>query len=508
MGSVNVLWDKLVTSLEELSYYTSVHRRVMWDEPKHVKSNYAKNYSTELLSYMDGKKLEIYQSNEGLIRELHSMNHLLDPIKQQSIGLLILDLDKVNLLSTAFFKAYSKAAHTCKIKHREAKAAGNYSIVLPYFKELHKLTLEMAAAYRSLKPELKTPYDVLSDDFEPGTSAELLRTIFQPVIEPVSNLVKAFSNHPNQPKEERFKVATDDQMVFCHMMAKLLGFNDDAGLFLENTSKTASNNCSPISRDDVRFTTRCNNNDVTEGLFTTFHETGHALYFQGVDEELSLLFGEGGISHGLHESQSRFYEVIIGKHLSTWKGVYEDWQRITDSYDDVSIEEFWRSLHIIKPSYKRTGADEASYMLHIALRSELGIDMINGNLALEDLPEAYNQKMRDYLGITVQNDTEGCLQDGQWYAGSFTYFPSYGLGTILAAQLWNAMLKDMPYIEDQLEAKNFSEVLGWLRRKIHTDGVSKTIFEAAKDATGEELNANHFIEYVQNRYAIVYHGKY
>jgi carboxypeptidase Taq len=260
-----------------------------------------------------------------------------------------------------------------------------------------------------------------------------------------------------------------------------------------------------FSLDDVRITTRFDPQHPASAMFGTMHEAGHAMYEQGIDLALRRSPLASGASLGLHESQSRMWENLVGRSLPFWKYFYPRLKEIFPTQlGDVDLMTFYRGINKVQPSLIRVEADEATYNLHIMLRLELEIALMEGSLAVQDLPEAWNARMQEYLGLTPPNDARGVLQDIHWSSGLIGYFPTYALGNLISVQLWESIQADIPDLDEQIEHGDFSALLGWLREKIHRYGAKFEPQEVVQRATGSKIDPKPYIHYLQRKFGEIY----
>ena len=260
-----------------------------------------------------------------------------------------------------------------------------------------------------------------------------------------------------------------------------------------------------IGLNDVRITTRINPNYLNTALFGTMHEAGHALYEMGIDPAFARSPLGEGTSLGVHESQSRMWENLVGRSKPFWEHFYPQLQQtFPDQLKEVSFDRFYRGVNCVQPSFIRVEADEATYNLHIMLRLEIEIAMIEGSLEVKDLPEAWNLRMQDYLGVTPTSDADGVLQDVHWSSGLIGYFSTYALGNLISAQLWECIQRDLPGLDDQIRSGDFSHLLGWLREKIHRHGAKFEPQELVERVTGSRIDPAPYIHYLQTKYAEIY----
>lgn len=260
-----------------------------------------------------------------------------------------------------------------------------------------------------------------------------------------------------------------------------------------------------LNPGDVRVTTKYDEMDFRTAVFGTIHEGGHALYEQNIDEKFIGTPLCTGTSMGIHESQSLFWENFVGRHFSFWEKYYDLLKKNANGqFDDIDLHTFYRGINVAGPSLIRIEADEMTYSLHIIARYELEKALINGELEVADLPEAWNDKMEELLGVRPSHDGEGVLQDVHWPSGAFGYFPSYALGYVYAAQLKKVMEKELPDFDELLQQGDLAPIKEWLTKNIHQYGKSKEPLEILKDTTGEGVNPRYLIEYLESKYRNVY----
>jgi carboxypeptidase Taq len=256
--------------------------------------------------------------------------------------------------------------------------------------------------------------------------------------------------------------------------------------------------------DDVRITTRVYPDFLNPMLFGTMHETGHAMYEQGVSPSLKGTSIARGASLAVHESQSRMWENLVGRSLPFWKFFYPRLQEVFPQLTSVSLDQFYKGINKVSPSLIRVEADEATYNLHIMLRLELEIAMIEGKVAIKDLPDLWNSKFKEYLGLTPPNDAEGVLQDVHWSYGNMGYFSTYALGNLVSAQLWEKINLDLPDLDDQISNGKFDSLLGWLRTNIHQHGRKFEPQELIQKITGSKIDPAPYVRYLNKKFGEIY----
>ena len=260
-----------------------------------------------------------------------------------------------------------------------------------------------------------------------------------------------------------------------------------------------------ISFRDTRITTRILENFLPTCIFGTIHECGHALYEMGFKDNLNDTYLADGSSLGIHESQSRLWENIVGRSKEFWSYWYPILKKyFPENLKDYSKEEFYRSINVVKPSFIRVEADEITYGLHIILRYEIEKELINNNFNISETPQLWNEKMKELLGIVPSNDAEGVLQDVHWAGGGFGYFPTYTLGNLYASQIYNYALKEHPNLPEEFKIGNYTNLLTYLRENLHQYGRIYKPLDLLKKITGEHLNPDYFIDYLEKKFYPIY----
>lgn len=408
------------------------------------------------------------------------------------------DFDKSVKLPTSLVAELSRQEALGHEVWVEARKASDWSKFAPKLETLLGLSRQVAE-YLGYEDQ---PYDALLDQYEPGMRTRDVERVFNELRPGLVELVQALGRAP-QIDDSVLKRDYDEtgQLEFGEKVIRRLGFDFERG----RQDRAVHPFCTSFGRDDVRITTRFDRNWLPMALMGTIHETGHALYEQGFDpkDEASPL-GDAA-SLGFHESQSRLWENIVGRSLPFWKVFYGDLQKqFPGVLDDVSLDTFYRAINRVEPSMIRVEADEVTYNLHIMLRFELEKALIDGRLAVVDVPAAWNEKMRDYLGVTPRDDAEGCLQDVHWSGAMFGYFPTYALGTLLSAQLFEKALSDNPAIISDLASGEYGSLLGWLREKVHRPGRRYLPADLVTRICGEPAQSRSYLKYLNEKFRSVY----
>ena len=339
----------------------------------------------------------------------------------------------------------------------EARSKSDFSIFQPHLEKV----VELVHKYISFFPPGDHPYDTLLDDFEPGMKTADVKAIFDGLRPKQVKLIKAIAAGKQVKDAFLFKKYNEKKLIdFGVDVVTRFGYDWTRG----RQDKAPHPFQTTFSVDDVRITTRYEDDNPLATLFSTMHEAGHAMYEQGSNPAYERTPLAGGTSLSIHESQSRMWENLVGRSLPFWEHFYPSLKkRFPSQLDGVSLKTFYKAINKVEPSLIRVNADEATYNLHIMLRLELEIGMVEGTIAVKDLPEIWNTKMQEYLGITPPDDAKGVLQDIHWSYGAIGYFSTYALGNLVSVQLWEKINKDIRNLDDQIRKGDFSELLGWLR---------------------------------------------
>ena len=379
----------------------------------------------------------------------------------------------------------------------EARSRSDFSLFRPHLDRI----LDLCRRYVSFFPPADHPYDVLLDNYEPGMKTAEVRAIFDALKPRQVGLIKALARRPQA--DDSFLHADYDgktQWDFGVEVITRIGFDWERG----RQDRSVHPFTGGPGRGDVRITTRVDPRFLNPALFGTIHEMGHALYSQGAAPSLTRTPLDDGASMAVHESQSRMWENFVGRSLPFWECFYPRLQELFPAaLGKVSLEAFYGGINRVQPSLIRVEADEATYNLHIMLRMDLEIAMLEGRLSAADLPAAWNAKMEEYLGLVPPDDAQGVLQDVHWSGGMMGYFPTYALGNLMAAQLWERIGRDIPGLSDGIRRGDFSALLGWLRENIHRHGRKFMPQELMRRTTGSDLDAAPYVRYLEGKFGPV-----
>ncbi len=347
-------------------------------------------------------------------------------------------------------------------------------------------------------------YDALIDEYEPGMSSSMVSAVFDPLKVSVSELLSAVAAQPQIDDSFLYRdYPRDLQDSFGRMILRDMGFDFSRAQMAEAVHPFTTT----VGYDDIRITTRYDEPMVSSPLFSTIHEGGHALYELGASNSTTrgTVLAQG-VSMAVHESQSRLWENVIARSEEFWHHYYPRMQDLfPEQLSDVTEQAFVRGINKVEPSMIRVNADEVSYSLHIILRFELEKALISGDLTVTDLPAAWNDMMKELLGIVPATDAEGVLQDVHWSAGLFGYFPTYALGNLFGSQFYRTMELSIPDLGRQITAGNLRAASSWLNEHIYRHGSIYPSLELLSRVTGEQLDPQYFIDYLNRKYAAIYH---
>jgi carboxypeptidase Taq len=465
-------------------------------------------------TYMPSKGAEFRARQIATLSEMaHDMaaseklEHLLNDLKDQAglseterknIALNAADLEKQKKYSAAFVRTMSETVSRSFNAWIEARKENRFAL---FEKDLDAL-IRLKREETQIVGFSGHPYDALLDEFEKGCTVALLDKTFSGLQPRLKEMLDRISRQKQVDDAFLFRhYDRQKQWDFGMRLIRDLGFDFDAG----RQDLSAHPFTTSFNKYDVRITTRIRENDFNSMTWSCIHETGHALYEQGLPEtEYGLPSGEFA-SLGIHESQSRLWENQVGRSKGFWQHYYPVLRELfPDVLDTVSTEQFYAGINIVKPSLIRTEADELTYHFHIMIRYEIEKKLISAELDTRDIPVCWNEQYRKYLDVTVPGDQQGCLQDVHWSHGSFGYFPTYSLGSFYAAQFYRKAEQDIPRLGGEIAEGKTASLLDWLRQRIHAHGRTYKSEELCEKATGEPLNVQYFLDYLLDKYRKIY----
>jgi carboxypeptidase Taq len=413
--------------------------------------------------------------------------------------------DRETKLPASLVSELARATSLSQAAWVEARRSDAFAAFAPWLERIVELKRNQAACLSAGSPNSgASAYDALLDLFEPGCTEAFLSSLFAGLRRDLVELLGRVRSRPQVDGSFlRRPCPVSRQAAISEWLMDEMTYDRSRG----RLDTTAHPFTTTLGSGDVRITTRYLEDDFTSSLFSTVHETGHALYEQGIAPGPSFARTRlhDAASMAIHESQSRLWENVVARSRAFWASRYGRLAELAGSaLEGIGLDAFARAVNRVEPSLIRTEADEVTYCLHVILRFELESRLIRGDLAVRDLPEAWSAGMKELLGVAPSSDAEGCLQDVHWSAGLFGYFPSYALGNLYAAQLWSAMRASIPDLEERIAAGELGDLLVWLRKNVHEPGATYLPGELIERASGAKLAASHFTAYLSEKYSRVY----
>lgn len=389
-------------------------------------------------------------------------------------------------------------AHSVWVESREKD---DFSIFAPALEKI----VEYAKKDSEFLGNCDHPYDNLLDLYEEGMTVKKVESLFNPLSDSISSLVSRISE---AEKIDNSFLSTEapinKQKELTNRLMKLMNYSLDRGRCDEAPHPFTID----LGADDVRITTRYHLNDLKANIYGVIHEAGHALYELGVNDNIRGTLIGGGVSLGIHESQSRFWENFVGRSLPAIEYMYKDLKELfPELVGDRDAKTLYKALNCVEPSFIRIEADEVTYGLHIILRYRLEKKLIEGSIKVKDLPDLWRAESKKLLGIAPEQDKDGVLQDIHWSGGSFGYFPTYLMGNVYGAQFLDKIKTDLPEWNNTIKEGNWAPILDWLKENIHGVGSIYTPADLLKRVTGEKLSAKSFINYLENKFSNIYNLK-
>jgi len=491
-------WNKLGAYLKETQILGSIQNTLYWDQntgmPKKgaswrseqltyiAKILHRRNSSEEFSNLIEAAKIEL------LGTEKNSENREIINSKERNIKLLKKEFDRERNLDPQLVEALAKAKSKGYESWQEAKRKSDFSIFLPFFKDLIELRIEEAKQIS----DQYSPWETLAQPFEPELTLKWLNNIFRPIRDTIPFLIREI----NQTKKYDWDLSPNSQQNLCTKLLDEFGRDKD----LVSEAKSPHPFSITLGPSDFRITTRIVKGEPFSSFLATAHEWGHSIYEQGLPSQSHQWFAwplGQATSMGVHESQSLFWENRIVKSKSFSKRFFKNF--VSEGCSFNSYLELWKSINHLKAGLNRVEADELTYGLHILIRTELEVNLIEGGLEAKDIPCEWNKKYHELLGIKPSNDSEGCLQDVHWSEGAFGYFPSYLLGHLISAQISSQMEKDIGLIDDLIDEGEYLKIIFWLKKNIHQYGRSVNAMDLVRKVTKEELSSDYFLNYLTSK---------
>jgi carboxypeptidase Taq len=493
--------DQLKIILAEVSDLYSASALLEWDQQTYMPPGgvVARGNQQGTLSSLGHSKF-VSEETGSLLENLKPYGETLD---KESDDACLIEVTHRNYQKAVKVPSeyVAKWARVTTIAHgawEEARGNDDFPLFQPHLEKI----VEMRRQYAEFFTPYEHIYDPLLDDFEPGMKTAEVKQIFSDLRPRQVELIKAISEKP-QVDDSFLHLEYDGQKqwAFGEKAITKFGFDWNRG----RQDKAAHPFSTNFSVGDVRITTRVDENFLSTALFGTLHEAGHAIYEQGVSPDLERTPLCGGASLAIHESQSRMYENLLGRSYDFWIHFYPTLQdTFKTQLGNVDLDTFYKGINKVEPSLIRVEADEATYNLHVMLRLELEIEIMEGKIQVSDLPQAWNDRMDDYLGVVPSNDADGVLQDVHWSSGIIGYFPTYSLGNLVSNQLWVKINQDIPGLSDQIQKGDFSELLAWLHKNVHQHGSKFKPQDLVKRIVGEGISPDPYMDYLNDKFGAIY----
>lgn len=454
-----------------------------------------------------GKALEIlsgasyeYMSNpenKELFDYLEAHSGELDEKTRRDVQLGKRQYEQFSRIPANEYVEYQVLVNDAQAAWEKAKITNDFELFRPFLERIVETNRRFAAYY----DPTKKPYDALLSEYERGATVEILDKFFDKLRKCIVPLISKVSEC--KPIDDSFlnrNCPIEQQRKLSDYIMEVMGIDRSHCAIAETEHPFTTN----FSNKDVRITTHYYEDNFASSLYSVIHEGGHALYELNTDDDYNYTFVAGGISMGIHESQSRFYENIIGRSKEFITAIYPKLKELfPEQLEDVTEDMLYKAVNKATPSLVRTEADELTYCMHIMVRYELEKRLIDGSLQVKDLPCEWNRLYKEYLGIDVPNDTLGCLQDSHWSGGGIGYFPSYALGSAYGAQMLSVMKKDIPDMWEKVSCGDLSSVTAWLKEHIHKYASLYEPKELFERCCGE-FDPEYFTDYLTEKYTRIY----
>jgi carboxypeptidase Taq len=502
MSNADQSYQILITTLREIALLSSTASVLHWDERTQmpVKGTEHRSNQLSLISRLVHEQFTSPKVGD-LLSSIEQSGEKREPHSDIAVNVRETrrSYSRAVKLPASLVEEMAKTEILSQAAWVEARKNSDYAAFEPWLAKVLKLKLREAdcVGYQQSR------YDALLDPYEPDETVAGLNKVFEslrdPLVELVGKITTSGRPAPLEILERKFPAAAQESLG--RQAAAKVGFDFSAG----RLDISVHPFCSGLGPGDTRMTTRYDEAYFGDAFFGVLHETGHALYDQGLPAEHFGSPLSEAISLGIHESQSRLWENFVGRSRSFWQHFMPLARTaFPETLKDVTDDQWYRAINDVRPSLIRTESDEATYNLHILLRFELEQAMLNGDLSTKDIPGAWNERMRKYFGITPPNDAKGCLQDIHWGSGAIGYFPTYTLGNLYAAHFFEQARVDLGDLDGQFSNGDFTPLLGWLRKNIHSQGKRFTGRELVKRVTGNELSAEPLLRHLRKKAADVY----
>jgi carboxypeptidase Taq len=493
------VFDELRSRLERIKDLNAAASVLEWDQETYMPDGAAGARAHQIATLRTFAH-ELFTTDEvgRLLDEAEARSAGLDPLSFEASLARVArhDYEQAVRVPAELVSELAETVARAKLAWRTARETNDYAVFAPYLTRLIDLNVRRADALGYEEQR----YDALLDQFEPGLKTSTVADVFGRLRAALVPIVHALAERtPPDDRCLRGPFDRDRQWAFGLRVLRDLGYDFDRG----RQDLSAHPFTTSFSTTDVRITTRVDERFFPSAFFGTLHEGGHALYEQGIDAALDRTPLADGTSLGMHESQSRLWENLVGRSRPFWEHYYPHLQALfPEPLGAVPLDTFYRAVNRVAPTPIRVEADEVTYNLHVMLRFELEQEMLEGRVSVADLPALWDAKMEEYLGIRPETDASGVLQDIHWSLGTLGYFPTYTLGNLMSAQLFDQARRDLPDLSDQIAAGRFGELHGWLRTHIYRYGRKLRAEEILQRVTGRPLQAEPWLAYIREKYEV------
>jgi carboxypeptidase Taq len=493
--------NQLKEILGEVADLSSAMSLLGWDQQTYMPSggNDARGQHLATLGKIAHEKATAPKVGE-LLNDLKAELGGADPESDDAalVRVAARDYDKAVRVPSDFVAEQAIVTSTAFQAWNEARAKSDFEIFRPHLEKV----VGLVRRYVTFFPPADHPYDVLLDDYEPGMKTAEVKAIFGALRPHQVELIRKIAAKP-QVEDSFLHRKFNEKKVwdFSAEITRAFGYDWTRG----RMDKAPHPFETSFSVNDVRITNRFEDRNPLSTLFSAMHEAGHAMYEQGVGASYERTSLAHGASLAVHESQSRMWENLVGRSLPFWQLMYSRLKRLFPAQlEGAGLRSFYRAINKVQPSFIRVNADEATYNLHIMLRLELEIMLVEGTLEIKELPAVWNSKMKEYLGIIPSNDAEGVLQDVHWSYGSIGYFSTYALGNLISAQIWGKVRSDVRDLDSDLRAGHFEVLLQWLRENVHRHGRKYDPQDLVQRVTGSRITPEPYVRYLTEKYSEIY----
>ena len=499
--NINVAYNSLLKETHDYWVLAQIENILDWDFETYMPPKGVKQRAEELAMIAALKHERITDPKIGeLLKKIKNDPDYssLNKVKKRNVQLIERKYERESKIPKDLVERIAKQKPIAIAAWKKAKGERNYTFFKP---ELEK-TIELVKMKAKYLDPRENPLDVVMEKFEPGVTSEIVTKLFNELKEGIIPIIKKCVSSPNQPDISliKRKCPIEIQKQLSEDISKLVCYDLEGGRIDETEHPFTSG-----YYDDVRITTHYYEEDFSNSFYSVLHEAGHGIYDQNLSQEYKYQFVGDSASYGIHESQSRFIENLIGRSREFWEYYLPRLKELTgEIFADIELDSFIRAINEVKSSKIRVEADEVTYFLHIIIRFELEQALLTGKITTEQLPSVWNEKYKEYLGVDIKNDSEGVLQDTHWAGGSFGYFHCYALGNIYNAQMLAKITETIPDYKELMKKGDLKPIINWFIENVHQHSNLYDPLELIEVITGEKINTKYFIDYLEDKFSKIY----